>query len=892
MSLLETALPLPRAAHALALACFFVSGACGLAYEIVWVRQLTLVAGATTPAVSTVLAVFMGGLALGAHLFGRWADRSPNLLRLYAWLELGIGLCGLLQPWLLGEAGSIYIALARQGALTGMALIAARLTAAAAVLLLPCVLMGGTLPVLARFVGRSQERFGLDLGMLYAINLAGAVSGSLLTGFVLVRELGLGGTIAAAVLGNLLVGLAALLASNRRGDDRPDAERSLTGPPGEALPARLRVVLWGLAGLSGFVTMGYQVTWTRMLSFGFDSTVYAFTVILVTFLLGLALGSLAFARLDRRAPRLRLLLAAHVLGGLTALLLTPLAARQPAMAAAVSARFGFTGEAQLASMALGAAVVMLLPTSLMGIVFPLAGRLLVDELGHVGRQLGRAYWINTLGAILGSLSAGFLLIPACSLKGSLLALAVAQAGAGLLLLPWCGLGRRSRIGLALACGLALLAASAGFEALLPGASPFDTGGFATQRLPARLLAHRDDVTASASVIELTSGARALRINGFEAATDDAQAGYMPMMSHLPMLLHPRPRRVLVICFGTGSTAGAALAHPGARVDVVDINASVLAFAPWFERTNRGVFRDPRARLILDDGRNHLLTTGESYDIVTSEPMPPTHAGVVNLYSHEYYVLARQRLAPGGLLVQWLPFHLVESREASDILRTVRSVFPETTLWLHSLTGLIVARAEGPVRIDWLRLQQAWSQPSLAAELARLGLPRPEALTQLYMAGSDGVGLLAEGGRVVRDDRPTLEFHPLRHKLQGWIGSYTDDSARTLAGVFAVRSRERLPLDGAAPEQARQLQEAFDLRSVVLAGDLQMALGQPQEARRLYEAGLRLGPGARPLLLVGMALAERAAGHAPEARRLAQESLALQPDNQRALALLRELEGGA
>jgi spermidine synthase len=883
----STPFTLTRAARFLVLVCFLTSGACGLTYEIVWVRQLTLVAGATTPAVSIVLAVFMGGLALGARIFGALADRSRNPLKLYAWLELGIAGYGLLQPALLDAAGSGYVAFARQAGLSTTALMGARLAVAAVVLLVPCILMGGTLPVLARFLGRSRERFGLDLGTLYAVNLAGAVAGSVLTGFVLVRHLGLRGTIVAAVLGNVAVGLAAFLYSARvemvRRDDQPPAE-----PRAPMVSQHLRRVLWALAGFSGFATMGYQVTWTRMLSFGFDSTVYAFTVILITFLFGLSIGSLAFARLDGRVHGARLLLAAHLLGGITALLLAPMAARQPELLAAATARFGLTGAGQLAGMGLGAVAVMLLPTALMGMVFPLVGRLLVDDLGHVGQQLGRAYGINTAGAILGSLLTGFVLIPAWSLKGCLLGLAIAQAVAGLLLLPWCARTWRYRVGLGLTAAAALFVTALGFESLLPGLSPFD-------RLDddARFVAHRDDMTASVSVVETTSGVRALRINGFNAASNDAGANYMPMMSHLPLLLHPRPQRELVICFGTGATAGAALLHPGVRVDVVDINRAVFNFATWFERENHGVFRNPRARLIHDDGRNHLLTTHETYDVITSEPMPPTHAGVVSLYSREYYLLARRRLAPGGLLVQWLPLHLLEVDEALAIVNTVRSVFPETTLWLHSTTGLIVARADGPVRMDWSRLRRAWQEPTLAAELADLGIHDPLAFTQLFLAGSETVAQWAAPGGVISDDLPTLEFHPPRHKLHFSLGGDTLASVQTLASILASASHDRVPLDGSNAEELQRCQTAFEARTARQHADLQLLLGDPLSALLLYQDALRLTSlEARPGILLGMARAERAARHPEEARRLVAEVLAVDPANTAALVLSRELEGGS
>jgi spermidine synthase len=879
----------PRAVRLLALVLFLLSGACGLAYEIVWVRQLTLVAGATTPAVSTVLAVFMGGLALGARGFGRYVDRSSNPLRLYALLELGIGLYALIQPTLLEVAAQGYVTLARSVGLEGFGLIGARLAMAAAVLLVPCILMGGTLPVLARFFGRGQERFGLDLGTLYAINLVGAVVGSLLTGFVLLRLFGVLGTIITAAAGNVLIALVAWGAATRLALSTTTAGTDSSVP--EQLPTMLGRLLWGLAAFSGFATMGYQVTWARMLSFGFDNTVYAFTIILVTFLLGLSFGSLIFAALDRRVQRMRLLLAANVFGGITALLLAPLAALQPQLLDSLTERFGLTGTAQLGAMVLGAVAVMLVPATLMGIVFPLVGRSLVGRQEEVGRQLGRAYWVNTLGAIAGSLLTGFLLLPLLSLKGCLLALAGAQVAAGLCLLPWCAVGRSVQLGFGAAAAAASIMSVAIFESLLPGQSPFDQIIVGNRRAAA-LRAHHDDVTASVSVVEAEDGSRALRINGFEMAADDTGASYMPMMGHLPLLIHPNPKKVLVICFGTGSTAGAALYYDDIRVDTVDINETVFEFAPWFERTNHSVFKDPRATMIVDDGRNFLLTTRETYDVITAEPMPPIHAGVVNLYSREYYELARSRLAPGGLLVQWLPFHLLQKDEAFDVLRTVQLVFPETSLWMHFLTGLIVARKEEPVQLTAQRLVQVWSEPARAKELARLGVPSPEDLTQLYLLGRRGVASLVRGGPIITDDHPSLEFHPLRHHYLQRVGPYTQAGAEVLAAAFHLREQETFPLEGAAPASQKAIQSVFHVQNIILEGDLQMDIDRPDEARRIYERGLVLGPATRPIFLSAMALAEQAQGNVAEARRLLEEALAANPSYERAREMLRGLDSAA
>jgi spermidine synthase len=429
---------LPRADRALVFCCFFLSGASALVYEVVWVRQLLLSVGATTAAVSTVLGVFMAGMGLGAWWLGRRADRGDSPLKLYAYLEIGIGLYALILPDLVGWTRPAYVALAR--ALDGQpaALTLLRIGLSALLLLVPTTLMGGTFPVLVRFLARTDTRLGRDLGGLYGVNLAGAVCGSLAAGFVLIRSLGLRGATMTAVLVNLGVGVAALLWSARSAPPAPRAEPE--PGPGVALPRGSgipRSLLFAVAMLSGAVSMGYEVLWTRILVFSFTSTVHAFSLILATFLAGLALGSYAFTRVERRHDRVRALVAAQLLAGLSAAVLAPVSAHAASVIAALSGRFGYTPNVFLAALALSSAAVILLPATLMGLVLPLSMRLLLDDIERTGRTIGGAYLANTAGSVLGSIATGFGLIPLLGLKGSLLLLAVVQVAAGASLLPWC-----------------------------------------------------------------------------------------------------------------------------------------------------------------------------------------------------------------------------------------------------------------------------------------------------------------------------------------------------------------------------------------------------------------------------------------------------------------------
>jgi spermidine synthase len=869
--------------------CLLLSGASALIYEIVWLRQINLIVGTTTGAVSTVLAVFMLGLGLGARWLGAWADRSRSPLRLYAYLELGIALYALALPRLMAAATPAYVAFARSLTEHPGWIVALRVALGFALLLVPTVLMGATLPVLVRFGERDVVRFGRDVGTLYAVNLGGAMLGCVATGFVLIRFLGVRGATLVAVLLNLAAALAALLWSLRdRGDGEAIAPESQPSPAASLTPPALRPLLWGVVLASGFSSMAFEVLWTRILVFSFQSTVYAFTVILATFLGGLALGSWLFARIEARVPPLALLAGAQLLAGISALLLAPLATRPGLLMDALARWAGGSPLVWVAGMAAGAVLTMLLPATLMGAVFPVGMKLLVLDLRHAGRRVGAAYLANTLGCVAGSLIAGFALIPALGLKGSLVALCAFQATLGALFIPALGLPlRRTLAALAGAAAVVLLAIAVVLRAL-PGPNPFD---HLVPRI-AEVEAHRDDATASVSVLRYPRGNRALRIDGFEATADSSAAGYMAMMTHIPMLLHPDPKRLLVICFGTGRTAGTGLLYPGTSIDVVDVNPAVIGFAPFFRVSNRAIAENPRARLIVDDGRNFLLSTREQYDVITAEPMPPNFAGVVNLYSREYYELAREHLAPGGLVVQWLPMHLLTVSESLAVVKTMQELFPETSLWIHGATGIVVSRKEAPLVIQVTTVGQRLADPAIAADVARFGVGGILPFVNLFTLDAASLVRLTAGVRAVTDDAPSLEFHSVTRRSQELTaGGFSADALPFLELALIGRQAVQVPLAAEPADLVADLRKGHAAAAFSVLGDLYLDAGRPDLARARYVAGVERAarPRDRALFLFALAQLARAEGQLEEAWRLLGEGLGEWPDNAPALELRRQLE---
>ncbi len=765
------------------LALFLVSGAASLIYQVLWTRQLTLVVGSSTFAVSAVVTAFMTGLALGARYFGGRADRTPRPLRLYAGLELGIAACALALPLVIRGFAAANPALHEWAAGRAWALPAARLAFSFGVLLIPCTLMGGTLPVLMRFVARAPDQFGRDFGLFYGMNTLGAVTGCVLTGFWFLGSFGLAATNGIAIGANLLLAAAFWWLDGKRAEPErgesagaqgstggaEQAGRELPRPesgPDSGFDARERIVV-AVAVLSGFTLLALEVLWTRALVHAMWSTISTFTLVLAVLLLALALGSLLVARLQSRggagsAEQVLLWLAV-----VEALFAGALLAEMPALGNVFATngffvfRFGY--QTPLAGKVATLFVLLFVPALLGGMVFPLCVQVLGRHMERLGGKLGGIYLWNTLAAAAGALAAGYALIPLAGVAKSYLALAVLH-GAVAVGLGLAAASRRRLLWLAALPAVALAAAWMGRAHTRPDL--FGDPAMRDPRAGFELLAYREATDATFAVFRhAPTDERFLFINGFAAATVQRSSDYMPMMAHLPLLLHPEPKRVLVIAFGTGQTAGAATLHPIAGLDVVDISRDVFDLAPYFSAANHEVMRDPRTRMHVEDGRNYIEATRGQYDVITSEPMPPKFAHMVNFYSREYYRAARARLTPRGVVCQWLPFHLMSEADAKMITATFVEVFPHSTLWVIRGTGLLVGTME-PVAVPPAELAARLAAPAARAglptvreDLARMKFDTREALLRLYGLDAEGLRALATGSPIITDNHPYLEFSP-------------------------------------------------------------------------------------------------------------------------------------
>ncbi len=777
---------------------FLFSGATALVYQVAWTRNLSLIFGASHQAISIVLAAFMAGLALGGVVLGRMADRLALPLRTYGILEAGIAAAGLLLPLLLRLVDRLYVAAALQTEGSDGALNVLRIACAFAVLLVPTFFMGGTLPVLTRYVVRQAREFGPRLAWLYGINTFGAVVGALIAGFILLPQIGVLRSQLLAVGANLVIAAAAFLLDRRvhlvgaepaaapeavardtgsRHADSRDTTPSIVAPA-DVWP--LRLAFFGTF-VSGLCALALEVMWTRGIGIAIGTTTYSFTIMLAAFLVGITLGSTLHALVPlRRVPEALQFGVVLALVGATSAMVSQLVPRLPQIAVELNARFygGAQGIRALSTLILSF-VVMLVPATLMGIAFPLAGRARARLRAQFGRSVGDTVGLNTLGGIIGPLVAGFVLIPQLGLQRGMLFICGLNLGYGLLVLSVHVATHGARRQRALRfVGAAAAVASVALGLALPRLLPaWDlhtmaafqnnvTLGYANaegvidvrgQLAGTQVLYYEEGRTSTVSVSEAQQS-RAVLINGKSVATDHhSDLHHEYMLGHLPTLLHPQPRTALVIGLGAGLTLGGVTAHPEVEeITLVEIEEAVVGAARVFGDLNGDAVDDARVEVVVQDGRNYLKTTRATFDVITADPIHPWAYGAAYLYTVEYYGLIRERLEPGGVMCQWMPLYELSADNLRSITASFAANFEHNLLFQTAFDAVLIGSNE-PIRLDMAQLARRLQHDEVASQLSRIGLD--DALSFLVELTMDDLAVrrFAEDGRLNTDDNLYLEF---------------------------------------------------------------------------------------------------------------------------------------
>jgi spermidine synthase len=776
---------------------FFLSGAAALVYQVVWVRSLTLVFGGSHLAVTVVLSIFMAGLALGGYTIGKYADRIKRPLLLYGLLELGIGLFALIFLGLVHVYPTVYATLAQGRDDSPFYLTLIRIIFAAVVLIIPTSLMGGTLPVLSRFMSDRPVSLRKHLSFLYGINTLGAVLGAAAAGFGLLRFYSVSATLYIAVATNLIVGIVSLLL--RDSTPSPAAEEEAP-PAAEAEPApaidtvetlltqaaedrfRFNLVIWGI-GVSGFCALGYEVLWTRILAVVVGASVYSFTTMLIAFLTGIALGSGAYA-LFARLPRLREkdiqrsvsgFGIVQIIIGITALFATMYLRNLPAQVAHLHNYFlgvktGFFGMWVWSSFLLACSY-MFVPAFFMGLAFPMAGRIHAEYKKIVGRAVGEVLAYNTVGAILGAAVAGMGLMYLVGIERSLQMLIVVNIGFGLLVF----FSRKRTRFVGWSAALLALALIIFLGASRTPLRIWDQKYFAVFRsnqleafnTPDRIkdamentevLYYGEGSESIVSSIKVKGGEQAFVTNGRVEASSHVQGQQnMFALSHLPMLLHKEPKKALVIGLGAGMSLGAISVHPGLEeLLLVELEPKVLGVARTFGTYNHKVLDNPKLKIIFNDGRNFLLTTPKKFDVITADPIHPWFRGAGYLYTSEYFKLAADHLLPGGILCQWLPIYELSTADLKSIVKTFSQHFKHTMLFLTQYDAELVG-SNAPILIDEAKLDKRMSHPPISGDLKRVMMGSADDMLSYFLMGTSGMKEFGKDGIVNTDENLYLEF---------------------------------------------------------------------------------------------------------------------------------------
>jgi spermidine synthase len=767
----------------------FISGASALIYQLIWVRLLGLVFGVSSFAVATVVAVFLLGLGLGSYFFGRWSERARDPLRIYMWVELGIAATSLLA-YLVIEALPVYRYLYEYAynnlGFYGLSL--ARLLLSTLVLLPPVFLIGGTMPLLAKYFLRDSAKLGSSFSKIYYLNTLGACAGALLTGFVLVRVFGVSGSLMIAVGGNLLVAL--IIALTRR-------DPVLAKPDSGERPAYSYMLVFLF--LTGFISLGYEMLWVRILSTYGLSTSQAFALILAGFLLGFSVGAWVVARqVDRRLDLESWFSTVSIItafsGAVVLLLFRQFEAFTILLADA-------TPMSQLTLGMSLAFTVSFIPAVFMGILFPLGVRIYAQDIDRIGAKAGNTFFSNTLGCVLGSLLTGFVLIPFVGMWNTtlllinlslLIAVAFLLRGRQLARAQWASL-----VVVAVVANVLVFTDSKTFHAELKGRD---------LRSPAEgfdVIYYAEGLSGTVTAVERGSY-RGLFVDGQNVSgTDPVLLADSKMLAHVPLLLAHEPQSALTVGYGTGTTSGSMLLHD-VDVHAVEIENKIIEAAPLFSEVNYASYANPDLDIVLDDARNYIATTDDEFSVIVTDVTNLKYKRNPYLYTREYFEIMREALTDDGVAAAWLPVGGLSFNDLRTLIATFDSVFPNTTAWYFTQFPthfIILVGTPKPTRVDLDGLGERMTM--VDGDLRSLNVDNVYKLASMLLLGESDIDTLVDGAPMHTDNRPILEYSDMD------LYNVTD-VAPNLGRLIEFQQEDLLAYFGGSEGQLAELEEYFDL----------------------------------------------------------------------------------
>ena len=823
---------------------FLLSGAAGLIYQIVWIRQFSLVFGNTTYAVSMVVAGFMAGLALGSYYWGKRADAMKRPLLTYVRLEIAIAIAAFLVSGLIVAIDDVIVGLMSvESVATGGGWQLFRFVALFVILLAPTTLMGGTLPVMSRFYVRGFDQVGVGIGSLYAANTYGAVAGCFLAGYLLIPGLGVWGALITGFALNLLVAALVWSAPSSPVEQEVIVAKKKSTPKGKKKKKEVLKndtsyttrgiplgVALSLGTVAGFCALGFEILWARAFVVSFKATVYLFSNLLAVYLLGMAIGSHVFSKwIDSIKDPLRFFGFAQLGIGVWGFLSVLLILKTPAMATEIGNALGeMSLTKDVVVMLLLMTVVMGVPTFLMGLSYPLVCRATTESYESLGKYAGLVYALGTVGGIAGTLLAGFFLLPAFGLQTSLFVISGLCLIVGYVAL----LSGQSRKGVFWVFPATIAWAFAVTGGVVITGSDIGLG----RDIKGNVIFSREGITGSVRVMQQKKdGPLTLLVNNYQLATSGDVA---VRFGHTPLIIKPDAKDVLLISLGSGITAGAVSGHPVERIDCVEIVPSLIDVQPLFKTENRNVLADKRFHLTFWDGRHYVRVSKRKYDLVISDLFQPDSAGVGNLYSLEHFNNVKAKLKKGGAMAQWLPLYQLAEEDLKVIMKTFAEAFEHVLVFSgdinSELPALMLMGSSDPIKIDPGKMMTAMERPLVKEDM--IESTDPLSFLSFYVTDRSGVLDFTKGSLINTDNRPVIEYNAPKN-----IWTRRENAVRNFSSIAKIRKKIDLPSIGAEGDATMDLAlgRYFKGRQLLLRGKVEHAMQNYPAELATYKQAARL-----------------------------------------------------
>lgn len=720
--------------------------------------MLVFIFGNTSQSVTIVVSTFMAGLAVGSYIFGKIADRTKKLLILYGVIELLIGCLGLFSPILIQQVKVFFSHAAYLLHENRIGEVSLKGILSFLILFPPTVLMGGTLPILIRSMHSLFGNLAKQTARLYGINTFGAVFGVLLSGFIFIELFGLLGTLVLAVMSNFCLGIISLYLGRKPHyfsiksiSNKPLKESKKAVTPYSHNQARLLIIIYSI---SGFISLAYEILWTRLVAPAAGIYIYGFALILAVFLLGIALGSLLFEKyLLKFNPTFSLIGILQILLGLCAL------------GVVVFVSFAMPIWTKYLYRMVVPFIVFLLPALIMGIMFPAVSRVF-EGLKNVGENIGKIYALNSFGSIMGSIVAGFIMIPVFGTVQAVFVLSIINALLGIFLVlqdRYVLYKKVSLLGGILVLGLSLFGLLNAQGLLLPRLYKIHIRD-ALKRDPETKVVIKEDSVASLLALSSQKRRKLLYIDGISTT---GLVEEVKVIGHLPVLVHPDPKDVLVVAFGMGTTFRSILSYPTINVDVVELVPTIPTFMPLFHPDAQSVLSNPRGKVIINDGRNYVFTTNKLYDVVTIDPPPPTNgAGTTVLLSNEFYKDIKKKLKARGIVHMWVHFD-IDLDGIKMITKSFENNFPFIQVFLaESGKGMYILGSDQPLSLRKERVDEALKIPTVAQDMSEW-TEKPysfDRFMKMYIGTEKNVSRFTQNSDMVTDYFPRIEYSLLKSIL--------------------------------------------------------------------------------------------------------------------------------